>query len=106
MRDGDACTGLAQAFVSTTLNIGEASAVGLQLQSEALTTMDDDEIRNAGNDAKRLEDLRFDGASPAAIRHVERERAWHGTPAEMVDYRALDLLLWAGAAGQGATRFR
>ena len=86
VRYGDVRTGFAQPLMHHALNVGDAPALGFELQRITPALEDADDVRNAGDGADRLEDRALDSRSPSAIGYMEGKHARACAPCEVLDH--------------------
>ena len=94
VRYGDVCTGFAQPLVHHALNVGDASALGFELQRITPALENADDVGNARDGADRLEDRALDSGSPSAIGDMEGKHAGRARHA-----RCWITLRWSAASG-------
>jgi hypothetical protein len=105
VRYGDVCTGFAQPLMHYALNVGDAPALGFELQRITPTLEDADDVGNARDGADRLENRALDVGSVSAEGNVKEERTRPRTPCEVLDYAALERGLGLVAASHFGTHF-
>ena len=74
---------------------GRASWKSLRLELErvAPAAFDGDDVRDTGFHAHALEDRGLDAGAPPTVSGVERKHRGRGPNGQMLEYRALNLLL-------------
>ena len=70
--------GAEQPLVNDGLRVGDSSALALELESEAVTTVDDEDVGHPGGDAERLEDRSLNRLTVATVGDMEKKLS--GTP--------------------------
>ena len=103
VRYGDVCTGFAQPLVHHALNVGDAPALGFELQRVTPALEDADDVGNAGDGADRLEDRALDSAIAIRQGDMEGKHARACAPCEVLDHAALERGLGLVAAGHFGT---
>jgi hypothetical protein len=82
-----------QIIVGLPLSSCQMTAGRLQLEPKDRSVSDCHHVRNAGTDAKALQDRGFDRRPPATIRNVESEELRHWASSQMGEHCPLDCVL-------------
>src|ERR1700730_5381529 len=80
------------------LCLSGSTGLALELNREAFAVVPKEHVGHASSDPKALQDGCLDRRSCAAIRTMDRHEPGNATPIDMLEKRALDILLGAAVA--------